>query len=96
MNLKDPKDNNYDLSIAHGVLVKLSDAINQEDLEENIGAATIFVRETAEKMAKGGQIVSKFGEVFKDAADVVDLVAPWLGPIGIGLKVTTIAVGCFV
>ena len=47
-------------------------------------------------MDKAGQIVSKFGPVFKEAAHVIDQVAPWLGPIGIGLKVTTLAVGFFV
>ena len=38
----------------------------------------------------------KFGEIFEKCGSVVDTVAPWLGPIGIGLKCATTFVGLFV
>ena len=40
--------------------------------------------------------MGKFAAVFEKAGDVIDTVAPWLGPIGIGLKVATTFVGLFV
>ncbi len=39
---------------------------------------------------------NKFGEVFSKAAEVIDKIAPWLGPIGVGLKVATCFVSIFV
>ena len=38
----------------------------------------------------------KFGEAFSKAKDVIDTIAPWLGPIGVGLKVATFCVSMFV
>ena len=38
----------------------------------------------------------KFGEAFSKAKEVIDTVAPWLGPIGVGLKVATFCVSMFV
>lgn len=40
--------------------------------------------------------MAKMSVVFEKAGDVIDAVAPWLGPIGIGLKVATTLVSLFV
>ena len=40
--------------------------------------------------------MDKFGQVFAKCGEVIDTVAPWLGPIGIGLKVATSFVSLFV
>lgn len=47
-------------------------------------------------MSKGTDAVATIGKVFAKVDTVIDAVAPWLGPIGIGLKVAVCFVGLFV
>lgn len=65
-------------------------------MEENIEQACEFCDKAQGFLEKGSKVMTNFSAVFKKVGSIVDTVAPWLGPIGIGLKVCTCLVGLFV
>lgn len=67
-----------------------------EKIQEGCKKASEFCKKNAGTVKEGCAAMSKMAGVFEKAGTVVDTVAPWLGPIGIGLKVATTFVGIFI
>ncbi len=67
-----------------------------EKIADGVEKGTAFCEKAVNYLEKGCSTMDKFGQVFSKCADVIDTVAPWLGPIGIGLKVATSFVSLFV
>ncbi len=63
-------------------------------MAEGLEKGVAFASKAADFLAENN--IDKIGQVFSKAAEVIDCVAPWLGPIGIGLKVATSFVSLFV
>ena len=65
-------------------------------MEEKVNSAVKFCDTASTYLKERNNVLSNFSVVFEKAGKIVDTVAPWLGPIGIGLKVCTFLVGLFV
>ena len=70
---------------------------------EKLDVAAEGYEKITEGLEKGSEFLEKhkkkfaaFGGVFQKADKIIGKIAPWLGPIGVGLKIATSFVSLFV
>ena len=80
--------------ISEKILDKIDKATDiHEKIKDGLEKGAEFCEKSIEFLDKH---TDKFGEVFSKATEVIDKIAPWLGPIGLGLKIATCFVSLFV
>ncbi len=86
-----------DLPISEEILGKIDTATEVHGkIADGMEKGAKFAKKAATFLSEQSDKLDKFGQVFSKASEVIDTVAPWLGPIGIGLKIATSFVSLFV
>ena len=59
-----------------------------DDINEAYDQGVEIIEKAGDYFSKGSEVISIFQPILQKANKVIDNVAPWLSPIGIGLKLS--------